>query len=280
MDVIGKLAQRGVAFSDTIRLFGLRDAVRAHAGNFRGKRPGATPRIGHMTPKGLAHPVHYRMGSSDWPVLQKIFAADDYAIPSPEHDRAVDAAYTAMLARGVRPVIIDCGANIGLASVWFANRYPEALIYAIEPQAENFALLRRNCAGYDRIVPLQCAISDREANVTLVNPSGEPWAWETVEATDGGIPTTTIAHLLARQEGCAPLTVKIDIEGFEVELFRSNTDWVRDTPVIVFESHDSMFPWRGTAHAMLSVLVREPREYLQRGENVFSIDRRVHSPRP
>lgn len=269
--MIAKLAQRGLVLADSIRMLGMSGAVRAHAGNLRGKRVGSAPLLGSVVVKGVKHPVQYRMGSSDWPVLQKIFMADDYDIPSPAHARAVDDAYAAMVARGVRPVIIDCGANIGLASIWFANRFPDALIYAIEPEPDNFAILTRNCAGYDHIVPLQLAISDRETHVTLANPSGEPWAWETVEAVGGGIPTTTIERLLARQDGTEPLIVKVDIEGFEVELFRSNTGWVDHTPVIVFESHDSMFPWRGTAHAMLSVLVAQPREYLQRGENIFAI---------
>jgi len=41
-----------------------------------------------------------------------------------------------------------CGANIGLTSVYFANRYPDARIFAIEPESENFRLLRLNSARY------------------------------------------------------------------------------------------------------------------------------------
>jgi hypothetical protein len=38
-------------------------------------------------------------------------------------------------------IIIDAGANIGLSSIYFANRFPEAKIIAIEPEESNFRLL-------------------------------------------------------------------------------------------------------------------------------------------
>jgi FkbM family methyltransferase len=39
-------------------------------------------------------------------------------------------------ARTDRPTIVDCGANIGLATLWFKNRYPRARILAFEPNPE------------------------------------------------------------------------------------------------------------------------------------------------
>lgn len=271
--MIAKLARRALIVTDSIRVLGILGAVRAHVGNFVGKRGTSIPRLRPLRIKGWMRPIHYRMGSSDWPVLQKIFMEEDYHIPSPAHARAVDDRYAQLLERGVRPIIVDCGANIGLASVWYANRFPAARIYAIEPEPDNFAILERNCSGYDQIIPLQVAISDREAQVALTNSVDEPWAWETTESENGGIATTTIDKLYGQESGTAPFIVKVDIEGFEVELFRSNVEWVDHTPVIVFESHDSMFPGRGTAHAILSVLLAHPREYLQRGENMFAISR-------
>ena len=43
-----------------------------------------------------------------------------------------------------RPVILDCGANIGLATLFFKWLYPQAVIYAFEPDIDTFALLKRN----------------------------------------------------------------------------------------------------------------------------------------
>jgi hypothetical protein len=66
------------------------------------------------------------------------------------------------------------------------------------------------------------------------------------------------------------MTVKIDIEGAEVELFRSNLEWSVWAPLIVFESHDRLFAWRGTFHAIAAALTHHPRDYIQKGENTFA----------
>ena len=60
-----------------------------------------------------------------------------------EYDFAVD-----------RPsVIIDAGANIGLASIWFASKFPEARILAIEPEKSNYELLVRNVEPLHHVTP-------------------------------------------------------------------------------------------------------------------------------
>ena len=41
-------------------------------------------------------------------------------------------------------VIVDCGANIGITSLFLAARYPGATILSVEPHPENFALLKAN----------------------------------------------------------------------------------------------------------------------------------------
>jgi hypothetical protein len=127
-----------------------------------------------------------------------------------------------------------------------------------------------NAAHYPNIVPIHGGISDRETPMVLLNTGDAPWAWETTEAESGQIRAFTIPGLLADVADAEPMIVKIDIEGSEVGLFRSNVDWADETPVIVFESHDSLFNWRGTFHAVVSILTRQRRDYIRSGENMFS----------
>jgi hypothetical protein len=50
-------------------------------------------------------------------------------------------------------------------------------------------------------------------------------------------------------------------------------------PLIVFEHHDWLFAWKGTAHAMFKALTEfGPRDYLQRGKNIFSYSHALLMP--
>jgi FkbM family methyltransferase len=218
---------------------------------------------------GLPQPVFARLGTSDRSTLQQVFINREYDCPSPVHNRAVHDFYEDVLSRSKVPVIIDCGANIGLASLWYTRLFPRAKIIAVEPEPENFRILRMNIVGYPNIVAVHGAVSDRRTSVSMTNVGDEPWAWETVETSDGDVSTYTIPSLKEIIPDAVLMIVKIDIEGGEVALFRSNVEWVPETPVVVFEAHDWLFNWRGTFHAITSVLIKLPRDYIQSGENTF-----------
>lgn len=67
----------------------------------------------------------------------------------------------------VRPeVIFDVGGNIGIASVYFALRYPQATVYAFEPLPENLELLRRNTRDFANIHVQPYGLSNRKGTFT------------------------------------------------------------------------------------------------------------------
>lgn len=233
--------------------------------------PQARWRLMTLRMKGVSHPIALRPGTTDWRVLHQIFVDQDYNSASQPHKSAVGRFYQDALDQSDVPVIIDCGANIGLTSIWYAQHYPHARIIAVEPEPENFRILAINAANYPNITAVQGGISDRRTRVSLSNVGDAPWAWETKEDGEtGDVATVTIPSLLASVPRSRTMIVKLDIEGSEVELFRSNSDWARDTPLIVFEAHDRLFAWRGTFHAIAAALVDQPRDYIQRGENTFA----------
>jgi FkbM family methyltransferase len=224
-----------------------------------------------MRVPGVAQPIWLREGTSDFEIMEQIFLRREYDFAHwPAHHAMIAEAYADILNAGQVPVIVDCGANIGFASIWFAQMFPGAKVYAVEPEPGNFAMLERNVAPYANVTPIRAGISDRVTRVSLRNPGDEPWACQTEENETGGTETVTIPDLLATLPNSAPLIVKIDIEGYETSLFRSNTAWADETPLVVFEMHDWLFAWRGTGDAMLRCLTRRPRDYLVRGENIFS----------
>ena len=259
-------------FSRAVRQFGLRTTTLAYSARvFCRFVPGNQWRVVTLSLKGVAYPISLRPATSDWDVLQQVFVAEEYDSASEVHETSLARFYEQALDQSEVPVIVDCGANIGVASVWYAQRFPQARIIAVEPEPENFRILMMNAAVYPNITPVQGGISDRQTRISLTNVGDAPWAWETRESDDSGeIATFTIPELLATVPRSRLMTVKIDIEGAEVELFRSNLEWSGWAPLIVFESHDRLFAWRGTFHAIAAALTHQPRDYIQKGENTFA----------
>ena len=82
-------------------------------------------------------------------------------------------------------VIVDAGANIGLASVYFSNRFPNAKILAIEPEVSNFELLKKNIAQYDNIIPIHGALWNQNSEIDLMDPGLGKWGFMTQGADSG-----------------------------------------------------------------------------------------------
>ena len=102
--------------------------------------------------KGIKSKLFLRTGSSDYEVFKQIFLENQY-----------DVKYKAPPG-----VIVDCGANIGLASIYFANKYPSAKIIAIEPEKDNFELLKLNTGEYTNIIPVNNGIWNKKANLEII----------------------------------------------------------------------------------------------------------------
>ena len=117
--------------------------------------------------------------------------------------------------------IIDAGANIGLTSVYLANRFPSARLLALEVDQQNFELLAANTRAYPRITPLLKGLWHRRANLVIDNPEDHAWAFTVSEASEEGSSTVegiSVADLL-RDFGWERVDLlKLDIEGAELEV--------------------------------------------------------------
>ena len=55
--------------------------------------------------------------------------------------------------------IVDAGANIGMASIFYSHRYPAAKIIALEAEGSNFAALCKNVEPYQNIkIDSRCSL--------------------------------------------------------------------------------------------------------------------------
>jgi FkbM family methyltransferase len=209
-----------------------------------------------------------RRTSSDTSIFFQIFVKKEYDTAEWRQDKKLRDHYEAILAKGRTPIIIDAGANIGLSALWFNACYPKAKIFAIEPDDANMEMLTRNVTGNPQIVSLQGAVWDRPAQLRIENPTAGAGAFRVVEG-DGPLRAYSVPEVLAMEQNGEAFIIKIDIEGGEEALFRSNTGWVQDTPMIVIELHDWKYPGKGTSRTFLNAIAASSVDFLARGENFF-----------
>jgi hypothetical protein len=118
--------------------------------------------------KGFAHPLYLRISTSDWEVFRQVFIEKGYQEPymARPHAAQLKRFYNAVLDSGKTPVIVDCGANIGLSAVWYSSQFPKAVVVAIEPEPRNFAMLQKNTLHHDHVIAVNAAISSRKTRVS------------------------------------------------------------------------------------------------------------------
>jgi FkbM family methyltransferase len=220
--------------------------------------------------------VKLRPNSSDLSVFSQVFVDNHYNMRRfaryPEICRLFRET-----ARDRTPLILDCGANIGLSSLYFAKNWPSAHIIAVEPDPGNFELLCRNVAAHANIQPLQAAVGGDDGPVRIINADASDWARRTERASAGapdaiiGLSVQSLISIAPPPRIYQPFLVKIDIEGFEKDLFASNREWIVRFPVLIIELHDWLLPGQGTSHSFLEAIAPLDRDFLFFDENVFSI---------
>lgn len=207
-----------------------------------------------------------RGNGSDYPVFLQIFDQRQYATEDTPRGKDIQARYEAILKAGKIPLIVDAGANVGLSAVYFRDRFPEAKILAIEPEEQNFRELERRADPL--IVPIQAGLANFDGHIDVVDPGLGEWGFRT-RKSDRGIPAFRLATLLGQHEG-EPFLLKIDIEGFEADLFDDPALLDRFF-VIFFEPHDWMLPKQRTASSFVRAIAGLDRDFLISGENIVSV---------
>lgn len=207
--------------------------------------------------EGISTPFIYR--NSDVSIIESIFNKDEYRLP----------------LDGFQPkLILDCGGNIGCAAVYFANRYPSAQIYSVEPERNNFKLLTFNTVFYEKIHLMNSALWDKETFIRVEDKGFGVAGFMTFETTaddPDALKTTTIGKILADSGFDEIDLLKIDIEGAEKEVFAAPDvdDWLSKVKVLVIELHDRMK--RGCSYEFFKAVSKYKWFFAFRGENLIFI---------
>jgi FkbM family methyltransferase len=166
--------------------------------------------------------IHYRLNKGDLHTIREIWFADDYRLPFANSSG----------------VLLDLGANIGMASVWLAKKYSFRRVIAVEPDPTNADLVRDNFElnGINGQV-LEAAIGPKVgtarfqfsefSNLGRLSENGSP------------VQVISVDTILKKFAVNRFVLIKIDIEGAEQELFDGPTEWLAQTDAVIMEC----IPW-------------------------------------
>lgn len=187
----------------------------------------------------------------------------------------IDLEYDLQLGDLCPKLIIDGGANVGCASIFFASRFPQASIWAFEPERSNYNILERNCKRFDNITAMNAAIWSSDTQVEIQNPDDEKWAFRVREASANGqsrVQALSIPSILKMTGADRVDILKLDIEGAERDLFEGNvTQWIDRVGVIIVELHDWLRP--GCSDALSRATGTPDWKRSRMGENTVLIRR-------
>lgn len=138
--------------------------------------------------------------------------------------------------------IIDAGANIGATSIYFSLKFPEAVIYAIEPEPDTFNILLSNCKHFKNIIPINAALVAEDRVTKLYGSGGGFWGYSLLPM--GGkfieIQGVSINTLIEKYRIPKIDLLKMDIEGGEEEIMSYPENWIQKTQNILIEIHDGI----------------------------------------
>jgi FkbM family methyltransferase len=176
--------------------------------------------------------LHYRLNRGDMQSIREVWIDECYRLP---FDLTPDR-------------LVDLGANIGLASLWFAHRYGCSSIIAVEPSPDNARLTRLNLEQNEvRAEVIEAAVGASDGTA-LFEDAGDSNLGH-LNGTAGGRPVTMISMetILGRLPPGADVDlVKMDIEGGEGPLLAENLGWLERVRSLIAEFHPPLID-----HAML-----------------------------
>lgn len=169
------------------------------------------------------------------------------------HDIFVRQTYR-FAATSPAPRILDCGANVGLASLYFKRLYPHARVTAFEADPDLHALLVENLtanlrgAASDGVEAVHAAVWTRNGSLAFRCEGGDSGRIEELASQEAPgaesrvaarqVPAVRLRDVLVR-EGSEPIELlKLDIEGAEVDVLGDCAPALGLVRALIVEIHE------------------------------------------
>jgi FkbM family methyltransferase len=178
--------------------------------------------------------------------------------------------------------IIDGGANIGLASLYFKTVFDEVDLISIEPEPNNFKLLNHNLKENNiKAKVLKAGLWSKTTYLKIVSDFRDQndWSYRVEETNidiDDSVYAITINKIIEDNNWDSIDILKIDIEGAEKEIFlsdQSDVSFLNKTKCIAIEIHDEF----NCRESIYRILEKYHFKYFNSGELTVGVNQSLRS---
>lgn len=186
---------------------------------------------------GSEKQIYLRPNSSDVSVLNDVIVLQEY--------KDVVKSYNQLFGNAPQ-TIIDCGGNVGLASIYLNTFYPGAKYIVVEPFSSNIDSIKLNFAscGIKDFTIIHGGVWNRDTQLYINREFGDGKEWAISLSENGNsndiIEAFSLKRIIDEVNGGIDI-LKIDIEGGETILFENEgyaSSFLQKVKCIAIEIHD------------------------------------------
>ena len=153
-------------------------------------------------------------------------------------------------ASSINPIIVDCGANIGLSTLYFGLAYPNSKVYAFEPDSNIYKLLHKNITDNKlyNITLFNEAVWIQDTTLSFSNKGSEASQIDSSGLSATKVKAIRLANFL--NEFTKIDFLKMDIEGAEFEV-------IQDCAAQLIKIENLFLEYHGTSsetHKLITLL--------------------------
>jgi FkbM family methyltransferase len=204
----------------------------------------------------------------------------------PESWQSIRQAYEPYVAKAIGDnlnrgeVFFDVGSHVGLWSAFAAHIVgKQGGVYAFEPSSSVYEQLERNAVVNPPMVPMKCGVGSRDEESSFFGQgiaSSGSFVESVTKINEHYLPAVPIApkkvtiralDSLVRELAVSPNLIKVDVEGFELEVLRGGVELIRRTrPIWIIEVHPPQLELSGGSEQALKDFL------ISRGYSIETID--------
>jgi FkbM family methyltransferase len=173
-------------------------------------------------------PVRFPARQGLEPFVRSVLLGQDYPVVFPDAFRA--------------RTVVDIGAHVGSAALFFRHAYPEARVYCFEPNPAAFQFLARNVEGEEGIEIQQVAVGPKDAEMRLFSGAHSSMQASLIASEESAAASTvvkvrSIGSLVADLALERISVLKVDTEGMELPILLALGDRLGEIDVVYLEYH-------------------------------------------